>query len=89
MIESIFDFLDHGRRLKEANDSGNLNIPAIKSGNQLPKFEINQEIVATSSSTRKAGTKGKIIDLYQENGYWYYITDNLGVQRQQDIELRE
>lgn len=38
----------------------------------MNKFQFNQQIIALESGSIKAGTKGRIIDVYEERGFWKY-----------------
>lgn len=38
----------------------------------MNKFQFNQQIIALESGTIKAGTKGRIIDVFQDGAFWKY-----------------
>lgn len=66
-----------------------MKIPSIPIGKQKlsdGNYKIGQIVVAKASSTFKEGTKAVVIDKYKENGYYYFVTDKMGTQRQQDIK---
>ena len=72
-------------KLKQIPDS----ILHTPKGKQTLKegFKVGDEVTATATSTRIKGTKGKVLERYKQNGYWYYVTDTMGTQRQQDLVL--
>ena len=63
------------------------NPPKISRGKEkVFQFEVGQTVIATATSTLKAGTKIVIQQRYKQNGYCYYVGENWQVHRQSDIE---
>jgi anaerobic glycerol-3-phosphate dehydrogenase len=60
---------------------------AVRKGKQTLKqgFPVGSTVTANGNGTVRAGCVAKVISRYKENGYWYYVTDKMGVQRQQDL----
>ena len=65
-----------------------LTIPGIPKGKQtLKTFDFRKGETVTSNGTGpfKEGVKGIVKERYKQNGYWYFVTDTMGVMRQKDI----
>ena len=60
----------------------------------MNKFTLGQQIVSNDQSTVIAGTKGQILDVYQEGGFWKYLIfwngdkNFFNVAREKDIDAQ-
>lgn len=77
-------FYNHGRFLTHVNE-GKKIINSTKQGAENNPYKIGDNVKNTESSTYKF--EGKISDIYQQNGYYYYIVDGR-TYRQKDINLK-
>ena len=54
-------------------------------GNSPAKFKVGELVKSNGVGNRVAGVEGKVTDVYDQHGYWYYVVSGMGVQRQKDL----
>jgi hypothetical protein len=80
---------DNTASIKEKCDSGEYAIPDIPRGNEKCRFNVNDEVTTTGTGNIKAGNVGKVVDMYEQNGYWYYsVRFGKYVNVQRDCDLK-
>lgn len=77
-------FYNHERFLTHVNE-GKKIINSTKQGAENNPYKIGDNVKNTKSSTYKF--EGKISDIYQQNGYYYYVVGGR-TYRQKDITLK-
>jgi hypothetical protein len=63
---------DNTLRIKQKCESGEYDIPEIKRGNERCRFNVGDDVITSGLGNMKAGNKGKVVDMYEQNGYWTY-----------------
>jgi hypothetical protein len=80
---------DNTKSIKDKCDSGEYNIPGVKSGNETYSHNIGDRVVSTNLSTIIAGEMGTVVSREMNNGYCRYFVEfdcgTRSTQREQDL----
>lgn len=60
-------------------------IPAIPVGKETQLYQVGETHTCSPFGLLKAGIPFKIVEAYQQNGYWYYRDESNMVHRTKDI----
>ncbi len=64
---------DNTVRIKKMCDAGFMETPAIQRGTQNFRAKIGETVESAGNGILKKGVKVKITDIYEQNGFCYYV----------------